>query len=156
MIFPAIKTAVKLWPVRPFQALYIMPRRHTVSAKIFRHRQQVFEFHRLITAHTGDGRSPFKISIGKVLYDLFFEIRLVIQNIMRKAHHFGHALGVIYILPRTTGFCFLYGRAVIIQLKRHANNLIALPREHRRADRAIHAAAHRDNNAGLSLGLIKA
>jgi hypothetical protein len=75
---------------------------------------------------------------------------------MRKSQRFGHAAGVVDVAAGAAGALFRQRRAVVVELKRHADDVIAFARQLGRDDRAVHAARHRDQNARLGRGLCKA
>ncbi len=75
---------------------------------------------------------------------------------MGKAHGFGHAAGIVDILPRTASALLGQRRPVIVKLQRHADHVIALFRQLRGHNRAIHAARHGNDDARLAGRLGKA
>lgn len=74
---------------------------------------------------------------------------------MWKAHRFGHAGGILNVASSAAGTLFRERRAVVIQLQRDANDIIAFAGQLGRDDRTVDPAGHGDNNAGLRGGLAK-
>ena len=72
---------------------------------------------------------------------------------MREPHALGHAAGVVNVLSGATGTLFRQRRAVIVKLQGHADHVIAFGLQPGRDDRAVHAARHRHDNAGIGGGL---
>ena len=72
---------------------------------------------------------------------------------MRDADSLGHAAGIVDVLARAAGPLTMRGLAVIVELQSDADDVIALLLEESRHDGGVHAARHRDDDAGLSGGL---
>ena len=68
---------------------------------------------------------------------------------MRDADPFGDAAGVVDILPGAARPLLGQRRAVVIELQRHADDVIAFLGQHRRHDRAVDAPRHRHDHARL-------
>ena len=66
---------------------------------------------------------------------------------MGEPHGFGHAAGVMDVLTRTARAFAVHGLAMVIELQGHAHDLIARTMQHRRHDRAVHAAGHGRHHA---------
>ena len=68
---------------------------------------------------------------------------------MGNTDRFGDLLGIEDILTGAAGFFTLYRFAVIVELERHTNDVIALLRQQGRGHRAVHATRHGDNDARI-------
>ena len=75
---------------------------------------------------------------------------------MGEVHHFGDAAGIINVLPGAAGTALLNGRAVIVELQRDADDVVAFVGEHGGGDGGVHAAGHGDHNPCVAGGFIKA
>ncbi len=75
---------------------------------------------------------------------------------MGKSHIFGHAACVMDITPCATRTFFGQGRAMIIELKCHADDIVAFLSELCGHNGAIHAARHCHDHTGFGGGLGKA
>ena len=111
-----------------------MARRHAISVQILGRGQQVFELYPLVAANAGHGGCPRKVSIGEIFDHGLAKGVFIIQHIMRKAHLFGHAAGIVNIAARTAGPLFGQSSAMIVKLQGHAHDVIALVLEHRGHD----------------------
>src|SRR6266849_10030339 len=56
---------------------------------------------------------------------------------------------IMDVLPGATGAGAMDGGAVVIELERHADDVITLRLEQRRGDRGINSARHGDDHAGV-------
>ena len=74
---------------------------------------------------------------------------------MRDAERFADPAGVIDILPCTAGTGAVHGCTVVVELKRDAEDVIALLLEDSRHHGGVHAAGHGDDNPGVFRPLIK-
>ena len=63
---------------------------------------------------------------------------------------------VVDILPGATGALAMRRFAVVVELHRHADDVVALGGEHGRGDGRIDAARHRHDDAGLRRRLAQA
>ena len=74
---------------------------------------------------------------------------------MRKTHLLSHPAGVVDVDPGTASALFCKGRAVIIQLQGHADDVIAFLGQLRRDHGTVDAARHGDDHAGFRRRLCK-
>ena len=128
----------------------IVPCRHCVRAKIARCRQKVGELHGLVAAHAGDRRRAFQVGVREVFHNLLTKAAFVIQHVMRNAQRLGDAPRVVDVLTRTARTLFLQRCAMIVELQRHADHIIAGIFQQGCDDGRVHAAGHGGNNADLS------
>ncbi len=67
---------------------------------------------------------------------------------MRNADGVGHAARIVDVLAGAAGALAVNGGTVVVELQRHADDVIALALQQRGDDRRIHAARHRHDDAG--------
>ena len=124
-----------------------MARGKAIRAKIAGGLQKVREFDRLVAANARDGRRPRQIGIGKVFHHLLAELGLVIEHIVRNADLVGHIPGIMDVLPGAARALLLDGRAMIVELQRDTDHVIALRLQHGGHDRAVDSARHGSDDA---------
>ena len=121
---------------------HIVSGRHRLGAQIPRDIQQVAELHRLIAADAGNGGFAAQIGVREVFDHLLTEPALVVEHIVRDAHRLGRGACVVDILAGAAGALLLDRRAVIIELQRHAHDIVAGAGQQGRSHRGIDAAGH--------------
>ena len=131
-----------------------MAGRQHLTAQLAGSLKQVAELHALVAAHAGNRRLAAQIGIGEIVNDRLAEGALVIQHVMRDAQPVADLAGVVDILPGAARALLLQGHAVIVELQRDADHLIALLMQQRRGDGAVHPARHGDDHAGILRPLI--
>jgi hypothetical protein len=94
--------------------------------------EQVAELDALIAAHAGDRGFAGEIGIGEILHHRLAEAALVIEHVMGDADAIGDAAGVVDVLPGAAGALAACGGAVVIELQRHADDVVAFIGEQRR------------------------
>ena len=134
---------------------YIMTGGQRVGAKFFCRRQQVGELHLLVAGDAGDRRFAARIGGGKIFHHRFFETRFVIQNVVRNAERLRNAARVVNVLAGAASAFFLRSGAGIVELQRHADDVIAFALEQRGGDGGIHATGHGNDHAGVARVLRK-
>ena len=127
-----------------------MARRHDVGAEIASGVEEIGELDRLVAGDTGDRRLAGDIALGEQVDDLLAEPRLVVEYVMGDAETGGHVAGVVNVAPGTAGTLAMGGRAMIVELQRDAEHVIALALQQRGHDGGIDAARHGDDNARLA------
>ena len=75
---------------------------------------------------------------------------------MRDAHLIGDIARIMDVLARAAGALLLDGGAVIIELQRDPDHVIALIGQHGGDDRAVDPARHGGHDTGFRWGLCKA
>lgn len=144
--------AMQLWPGGAQLALDIMPRGHAIGVQFLRRCQQILELHPLVAADAGHRGRACQIGIREFLDHRFAEHVFVIQHIMRKAHGFRHAPRIMDITPGAAGALFRQRRAMVIQLQRDADHVIAFFLQHGGHHRTVDAARHGNDHAGVRRG----
>ena len=130
-----------------------MAGREQVGAEILRRLEQIDELHVLIAGDAGDRRLAGDIGARERLDHLFAEPRLVIEDVMGNPEPRGDVARVMDVLARAAGALAMRRRAVIVELHRQADDVVALARQQRRDDAGIDAARHRDDDARVRRGL---
>ena len=74
---------------------------------------------------------------------------------MRNADALGDGARVVDVLARAAGALAMRRRAVVVELQRDADDVIALGLEQRRGHRGIDAAGHGDDDAGVLRPAVK-
>ncbi len=97
----------------------------------------------------GTGVSPARIALGEAVDDRVAEAVFVVENVVRDADALGDGARIVDVLPRAAGALAMGRRAMVVELQRHADDVIALALEERRRHRRIHAARHRHDDAGV-------
>ena len=125
LVFRVVDGAVEFGSFVAIHALHIVARHHAVGAEIVGDAEQVAEFDGLIATHAGDGRFAAHVGVGEIVDHRLAEIAFVIQNVMREAARIGDAAGIVNVLAGAAGFGFRSRRAVIVELQRHADDVVA-------------------------------
>src|SRR5271163_3910469 len=94
--------------------------------------------------------------MGEALDDFAAEALFVIEHVMGDIKARGNLPGIVNILPGATGTLTVRRRAMIIKLKRHTDNVVALLLEQSGNDGRIDAARHGNDDTRLSRGLWQA
>ena len=97
----------------------------------------------------GIGVSPVEIALGEAVDHRLAEARLVVEHVMRNADRLRHAAGIVDVLAGAAGAFAMGGGAVVVELERDADDIVALALEQGCDDGRIHAARHGDDDAGL-------
>ena len=155
LIARRIRCGMQLGPVRPELALDVMARCHAIGIEILRCLEQILELHPLIAPDAGHRCGPGEIAVGEFVDHRFAKDVLVIEYVMRKAHILGHAARIVNVDPRATCPLLGKGRAMIVELERHADHVITFLGQMRRHHRTVHASRHRYDDAGFAGGLAK-
>src|SRR6185503_7403481 len=111
--------------------------------------QQIMKLDRHIAIDARHRRFAMDIALGKTVDHRFLEATLVVEHIMRDADALGDAARVVDVLARAAGALAMGGRAMVVELQRHADYVVALGFEQRRGDRGIDATGHGDDDAGV-------
>ena len=127
-------------------------RRHVVpgcqrgGAKVARGRQQIAKLDRTIALDARHRRLAQGIALGKILDHRLAETALIVQHVMRNANPFRNVASVVDVLTGATGSLAMGGGAVIVELKRNADDVVAFRLQQRSRGRRIDAARHRNHD----------
>ena len=145
---------MQLRPARALGPAHVVSGRHAVGLQIPRRRQQVAELDPLVAADAGHRRRPGEIGVGELVDHAFPEAVLVVEHVVREPHRLGDPPRVVNVAPGAAGALPACGRAVVVELQRDADDVVALFGQHRRHDRAVDTPRHRDDDARVTRGLV--
>jgi glycerate-2-kinase len=97
-----------------------------VSAEFLRRRKQVGELDSLVAGYAGDRRLAGHVARREGIDHRLAEALLVVEHIMRNAERLGNAPCIGNVLPGAARAGTMDGSTVIIELQRHADDVIAL------------------------------
>ena len=141
--------AVELGPVAARQAPHVVAGGQRLGPKLAGEPQEIAELHRLIAAHAGDRRLAAEVAADEVLDHRFAEPRFVIEDVVGDVEPRRHRAGIVDVGAGATRAGPPHRAAVIVELQRDAEDVVALVLEERRHHRGIHAARHcHDHPAG--------
>ena len=124
-----------------------MPGRQHLRAELARGAEQVGELDRPVALDARHRRLARRIALGEAVDHGFLEARLVVEHVMRDADARGDGARVMDVAPGAAGALAVRGRAMVVELQRHADDVVALGLEQRGRDRGVDAARHRDDDA---------
>src|SRR5262249_31101930 len=101
---------------------------------------QLRELDLLVASDTGDRRLSRCIAVGESLHHRSLEALLVVEHVVGDAETVGHAAGVVDVLAGTAAAAAPYRLAMIIELERDTDDVVALLLEQRRSHGRIDAA----------------
>ena len=119
------------------------------GAEFARGRQQIAELDRAVALDAGHRRFARSVAVGEIVDHQFAEAALVIEHVMRDADPLGDIAGVVDVLPGAAGALAMGGRAMIVELQRDADDVIALGLQQRSRHRQVDAARHGDDDPGV-------
>ena len=117
-----------------------MAGRHRGAAEIARDVEEVAEFHPLVTANARDRRRAGEIGVGEIFHHARRKAVFIIEDVVGNAEPVGDGARVLDVLSGAAGAFLLNGQAVIVELERHADGVIAGMFHERRRHRAVDAA----------------
>src|SRR5450759_3299112 len=126
-----------------------MASRQHIGAELARGDQQVVEFDRHVAFDARHRRLAGDVALGEAINHCFLEAALVVEHVMRNADALGNAARIIDVLPGAAGALAVGGGAVVVELQRDADHVIALGLEQRGGHRGIDAAGHGDDDTGV-------
>src|SRR5262249_43462638 len=120
----------------------IVTGREHIGAQLTRRDQQVVELDRHVALDARNRRLPMDITLRKTVDHGLLKARLVIEDVVRNADALRDTAGVVDILTRATGAFAMHSCAMVVELQRHADHVVALRLEqgcrHRRVDATGH------------------
>ena len=125
----------------------IVAGRQRVGAEIARGLQKVGELDGLVARNARDRRLAGDIAFSERVDHRLAEPLLIVEHIVRDAERLGHAARVGDILAGAARAGAMRGRAMVVELQRHADDVVAFLLQEAGDDRGIHAAGHRDDDA---------
>ena len=73
----------------------------------------------------GTGVSPAHVAFGEAVDHRFLEAALVVEHVMRNADALGDRAGVVDVLAGAAGALAVGRRAVVVELQRDADDVVA-------------------------------
>src|SRR5690606_23788516 len=95
----------------------------------------------------GDRRRTREIGVGEILHHVGAEPILIIEDVVGDPQPVGHPTRIMYVLTGAAAAWAVDRRAVIVELKGDADDVIALAYQQAGGDAAVHAARHGDDHA---------
>ena len=124
-----------------------MPGRQAFAAEPLGQRGQVGELHRLIAAHARHRRLAGSVTVGEVGDHRIGEPLLGVDHVVRDAEMIRHPARVVDVLAGAARALAAGGGAVIVELQRDADDLVAGLVQQPGDGAAVHTARHRDQDA---------
>ena len=140
---------MQLDPLPVHDPPHIMAGGQAIGAQLAREGDEVDELHALVARRARHRRASLGIFIDEPLDHPAAEAAFIVEHIMGDAEPVGDLLRIINVLPGATGARTAHRLAMIVELERHADHFGAGLRGEPGRDRAVDAARHGDNNAGL-------
>ena len=134
----------------------IVAGRQEVGAEVVGGGEQINEFHVLVAGDARDRGLAGDIGAGKRLDDLLPKPLLIVEHVMGNTEPRGDIARVVDILPGATRALAMRRFAVVVELHRHADDVVAFGGKHRRGDRRVDPARHRHDDAGVGRRLLQA
>src|SRR5262249_11822539 len=103
-----------------------------------------------VAVRAGQRRAPGRVLADEVRDDLRIELPLEIQNVVRDADCRRNAPRVVQVVERAAAAERRLAVALVVQLHRQTDDVVALLGEQRRSHGRIDSTRHRDDNAHLS------
>ena len=125
------------------------------GAQFARGDQEIVELDRHIAVDARHRRLAVDIALGEAVDHRFLEAAFVVEHVMGNVDALGHAARVIDVLAGATGAFAVGRRAMVVELQRHADHVIALGLKQRGRHRRIDAAGHGDDDTGVLRGAIE-
>ena len=126
---------------------HVMAGRHRRGVELARRGEQVGELDRLVAGDAGDRRLASGIALRERLDDGLAEARLVVEHVMRDAEPRRHLAGIVDVAAGAAGARAVRGAAVVVELQRHADDVVAGLLHEPGDDGGIDAARHGDDDA---------
>ena len=111
--------------------------------------QEVAELDRAIALDAGDRRLAREIAVGEAIDHRLSEAGLVVEHVMRNADRLGHAARVVDVLAGAARALAVHRRAMVVELERDADDVVALPLQQGGDHGGIDAAGHGDDDTRL-------
>ena len=127
----------------------VVARRQHLRTELSRSREQFVKLDDAIALDARHRSFARDIALDKTLDHRLAEPFFVVEHIVRNADTVGHRTGIVNVLAGAAGALAVGGSAVIVELQRDPDDIVALSLQQGRGGRGIDAARHRDNDAGV-------
>ena len=155
LVAAGIGGAVQLGPVSARDPAHVVAGGQRLGAQVLGGGQQVAELDPLVAAHAGDRGLAPEVGLGEVLHHAGLEAVLVVEHVMGDAEPVGHAPRVVDVLAGAARALAPRRGAVVVELQRDADDVVAFGGQQRRGYRTVHAARHGDHDPGLLRRLVE-
>jgi len=133
---------VQFGPRGAVQAAGVVAGGQRLAAEVAGEFHQVLELHRLVAADAGDRRLAAGVAVGEILDHGGAEALLPVQHVVGDVERVGDAARVVDVLAGAAGALLLHGGAMVVELQRGADHLVAGFLHQPRNDGAVHTARH--------------
>ena len=123
-----------------------MSGRQRLRAEFARGRQQIAELDRAVALDARHRRLAERVAVGEIVDDGLAKAAFVVEHVMRDAEPLGDVAGVVDVLPGAAGALAMGRRAMIVELQRDADDVVAFGLQQRSRRRGIDAARHGDDD----------
>ena len=117
--------------------------------------QQVVELDLLVAGDAGDRRLALEIAVGERAHHRLGEARLVVEHVMRDLQRVGHAARILDVLAGAAGALAADRLAMVVELERDADDVVAFGLQQRRDHRGVDAAGHGDDHARIGRAAVE-
>ena len=118
-------------------------------AKVARGAEQVGELDGAVALDARHRCFARRVALGEAVDHRFLEARLVVEHVMRNADALGDRTRVVDVAARAARALAVRGGAVVVELQRDPDHVIALGLEQRGRHRGVDAAGHGDDDPGV-------
>ncbi len=108
-------------------AHHVVAGRQRRGAEVARRRQKVGELDRLVAHHARHRRLARNVARGELVDHGLAEALLVVEHVVRDAEGVGDAAGVVDVLTGAAGALAVGRLAVVVELERHPDHIVAGP-----------------------------
>ena len=119
------------------------------GAELARGLEQIAKLDRAVALDARHRRLARGVAVGEIVDHRFAKTVLVVQHVMRNADPLGDIAGIVDVLPGAAGALAMGGRAMIVELQRDADDVVAFGLQQRSRHRGIDAAGHGDDDPGV-------
>jgi hypothetical protein len=120
-----------------------------LRAELARGLQEVAELDRAVALDARHRRLAERVRVGEIVDDGLAKAILVVEHVMGDAELGGDVAGVVDVLAGAAGALAMGRRAMVVELQRDADDVIALGLEQRSRRRGIDAARHGNDDPGV-------
>ena len=119
------------------------------GAELARGPHQVGELDGLVAGDAGHRGLAGEVAVGEALDDGGAKAGFEVEDVVGNAEVLGDAAGIVDVAAGAAGAGAMSRLAVVVELQRHADNVVAGLGQQRRDDGRVDAAGHGDDDAGV-------
>ena len=124
----------------------VMSGRQRAGAELARGRQQIAKLDRAVALDAGHRRLAERVAVGEIVDHGFAEAAFIVEHVMRNADPLGDIAGVVDVAAGAAGALAMGGRAMIVELQRDADHVVAFGLQQGSRHRGVDAAGHGDHD----------